>query len=74
MVAPPDRRLGLYQVTSVWRVEAGVLFYEKTGALSDDAGFAYLPDGPSPDVENGLFESPRFRRLGEGWYAWTASW
>jgi hypothetical protein len=71
---PFDRRLGLYRVASVWRVKNGVLFYDSVGSLSNDAGFAYLPDGPSPRLENGLFESPQFRPLGGGWYAWAASW
>ena len=42
--------------------------------LRDDADFAYLPDGPNPSLENGSFESPAFKRLGGGWYSWTASW
>ncbi len=61
-------------MTSVWRVEGGVIFYDKVGSLFDDAGFAYLADGPSTELENGLFENPQFRSLGGGWYAWTASW
>src|SRR5919108_100061 len=40
----------------------------------DDAGFAYLPDGPDPALEAGWFESPDFHHLGGPWYAWTASW
>ncbi len=70
----PFGRLGLYEVLSVMKVETGVLFYEKTGNFLDDAGFAYLPSGPSADLENGSFENPQFRSLGGGWYAWTASW
>lgn len=71
---PFNRRLGLYQVRGVRRVNTGVIFYEKAGAILDDAGFAYLPNGPTPDLENGLFERPQFKALGGGWYAWTASW
>lgn len=69
-----DRRVGLYRVTSAWRVKEGVIFYDSVGSLIDDAGFAYLPDGPSADLESGSFENPQFRSLGRGWYAWTASW
>lgn len=69
-----SRRLGLYTVTNVEQVKRGILFYEKTGSLLDDAGFAYLPSGPYPDLENGGFEAPEFMSLGNGWYAWTASW
>jgi hypothetical protein len=67
-------RLGLYRVGEVYRQGEAVIFYERTGALGDDAGFAYLPDGPFPELENGGFERPRFRHLGGPWYAWTASW
>lgn len=54
-----------------WR---GVVFYDSVGAFIDDAGFAYLPDGPSPDMANGSFENPQWFALGNHWYAWTASW
>lgn len=47
-------------------------FYEGT-ALFDEAGFAYLPDGPTAEVQQSL-ESPTFRSLGGGWYAFTARW
>ncbi|MGY0002335.1 hypothetical protein [Micromonospora sp. I033] len=50
------------------------MFYEANGYLIDDAGFAYLPDGPSPDLETPDFESPVFKHLGGAWYSWTASW
>jgi len=69
-----SRRLGLYTVTDIQPVKTGILFYEATGDFLDDAGFAYLPGGPSADLENGGFEAPQFRSLGGGWYAWTASW
>lgn len=69
-----DQRLGLYSVTNVYRQGDAVIFYERTGSVSDDAGFAYLPDGPFPELENGGFERPEFRHLGGPWYAWTASW
>lgn len=69
-----DQRLGLYTVTHVYRVGDAVIFYERTGSFSDDAGFAYLPDGPFPELESSGFERPQFRHLGGPWYAWTASW
>lgn len=68
------RRLGLYIITLVYRQRDAVIFYELTGALSHDAGFAYLPDGPFPELEDGSFERPQFRHLSGPWYAWTASW
>lgn len=69
-----DQRLGLYTVIHVYREGDAVIFYERTGSFSDDAGFAYLPNGPFPELENGGFERPEFRHLGGAWYAWTASW
>lgn len=68
------QRIGLYDVTIVHKRGAAVIFYEGNGSLSDDAGFAYLPDGPFPELENSNFERPEFRHLGGPWYAWTASW
>lgn len=70
----PVGRVGLYRVTYAYKVEAGIIFYEETGSFLDDAGFAFLPGGPTPELANGSFESPEFRSLGGGWYAWTASW
>lgn len=74
----PDRglfgRIGLYRISRIKAVPNGLLFYEATGDLFDDAGFAYLPAGPSPALANGSFENPQWRALGNDWYAWTASW
>jgi hypothetical protein len=71
----PDRgRVGWYDVTTIYRVGDAVIFYEQTGDLIDNAGFAYLPSGPFPELSNGSFESPRFVHLSGPWYAWTASW
>ncbi|MGC5021853.1 hypothetical protein [Micromonospora sp. DT47] len=66
--------IGGYRIISAYLVPGGVVFYEAHGAFFDDAGFAYLPGGPSPTLGNGSFESPTFRPLGGGWYRWTASW
>ncbi|MBM7785503.1 hypothetical protein [Tenggerimyces flavus] len=66
--------MGSYEVIRVETVPGGVLFYEANGNLFDDAGFAYLPGGPTPELENGGFESPNYRHLGGPWYAFTASW
>lgn len=70
----PSGRIGLYRISHIDRVPNGLIFYEKTGNLFDDAGFAYLPDGPSPSLATGSFENPQWRALGNHWYAWTASW
>lgn len=68
------RRIGTYAITSVWVVDEGIIFYDKTGSFMDDAGFAYLPHGPSHTMANGNFEDPQWYALGDHWYAWTASW
>lgn len=65
-------RIGLFRVTNVVPVSGGILFYEANGSLFDDAGFAYLPAGPDPGLENGSFESQVFRHLGGPWYTFTA--
>lgn len=67
-------RIGSFEILGGSRVGRGVILYEGTGELMDDAGFAYLPDGPDDRLANGGFESPSFRSLGGDWYAWTASW
>ena len=68
-------RLGAYRVTEAYRVgDGGVVFFEANGNLFDNAGFAYLPNGPSPGLENESFEAPQFRHLEGKWYVWTASW
>jgi hypothetical protein len=67
-------RIGLYRIIVVRRVGDAVIFYEAHGSLFDDAGFAYLPDGPTDDLANGNFENPQFEHLEGDWYLWTASW
>lgn len=66
--------LGGYHITAAYRVRGDAIFYEANGSFFNDAGFAYLPDGPNSSVKNGSFESPTFRHLGGAWYSWTASW
>jgi hypothetical protein len=73
VVAVPEW-IGLYHVLGAERVPQGVIFDEYSGAFFDDAGFAYLPNGPDPSMENGGFESPEFTHLSGPWYTWTASW
>jgi hypothetical protein len=69
----PDR-IGLFRIRDAYRQGDAVIFYEATGSVLDDAGFAYLPSGPFPELESGSFEAPHFRHLGGDWYSWTASW
>jgi hypothetical protein len=72
-VAVPAR-IGGYRITSAVVAPDAVIFWEATGSGLDDAGFAYLPDGPKPTLENGSFEAPSFKHLDGVWYSWTASW
>lgn len=68
-------RIGLYRIRQAYRQGEAVIFYEARGSgIVDDAGFAYLPHGPFPQLVSGSFESPTFRHLSGPWYAWTASW
>ena len=67
--------VGTYSITRWRRVSGGgVIFYEANGDFFDDAGFAYLPHGPSESLADGSFESPQWNDLGGGWYSFTASW
>lgn len=74
---PPDLpipgTLGSYRITLASRVIGGVIFHEVHGAFLDDAGFAYLPDGPTAQPYGDL-QSPAFVHLSGPWYAWTAGW
>lgn len=71
---PAPGRYGSYRITAVRIVPGGLLFDEETDNGLDDAGFAWLPDGPTPALENSGFERPSWVHLGGPWYAWTASW
>nr|MDT0664056.1 hypothetical protein [Micromonospora sp. DSM 115978] len=72
-IATPTQ-LGSYQILYAYQVGDAVFFYEANGAGFDDAGFAYLPNGPDASFENTLFEAPSYNKLGGPWYSWTASW
>ena len=77
--ADPDLRapdwLGSYRIIGgPYPVPGGFRLLSGTSGLFDDAGFAYLPNGPSADLGNGAWENPEFRHLSGPWYSWTASW
>jgi hypothetical protein len=65
--------IGGFRLRGARVLPEGVVIFDRTGALFDDAGFAYLPDGEFP-AGDGSFESPSFRSLGGDWYAFTSSW
>lgn len=67
------RRVGGYAISQAVRVGDAVLFYEATGALFDDAGFAYVPNGRAEELS--IHVAVReLRSLGDDWYAFTATW
>jgi hypothetical protein len=74
-VVNPDVPLSIggFRLSRARVVPEGVVIFDTNGALFDDAGFAYLPDGEFP-AGDGSFGSPDFRSLGGGWYAFTSSW
>ncbi len=68
------RSLGSYDVSSIDQFRDAVFFFESSGGFMDDTGFACLPSGPFPELENGNFENPQFDHLGGCWYTFTAGW
>ncbi len=71
LLQPPDR-IGSYGIVRAYQAGRNVILFEATGKGLDNAGFAYLPEGPDATLTNVHFEDPHFRSLGGKWYAWTA--
>jgi hypothetical protein len=70
-----SRQIGSYRIDEAHHVHGGVIFSEHNGDVFHNAGFAYLPDGPTPGLANEYdFEAPAWRHLGGPWYSWTATW
>jgi hypothetical protein len=65
-------RVGTYRIDAAYWVPGGAVFFEANGAFIDEAGFAYLPGGPGPDLPNTNFEAPQYKSLGGGWYSFTS--
>jgi hypothetical protein len=68
-------RLGLYRVLGEPRVIGDAVFFDHPlgGGFFDDAGFAYLPDGPTPAAE-AAFEWLRTEPFDGPWHRWWSSW
>ena len=66
--------VGAFLIHRAARVGEAVILYESTGGFIDSVGFAHLPDGPDPALENGLFEDPTFRHIEGDWYEFSAGW
>ena len=65
-------RIGPFDLSGARVLPEGVLIFERSGALFDDAGFAYLPGSdipPSVDAPG----SWEFRAIGGDWYVFTRS-
>lgn len=65
--------VGGFPLRSVEVRSGAVLLHDLDGALFDTAGLLYIPEG-SPEDVSGAMESPHFRSLGGGWWAFTTSW
>ncbi len=72
--AVPER-VGLFRVLGEPDVIGDAVFFHHPlgGGVFDDAGFAYLPAGPTLDVE-ASFESLRTQQVDGSWYRWWSSW
>ncbi|WP_238008729.1 hypothetical protein KZZ52_03090 [Dactylosporangium sp. AC04546] len=66
------RRLGLYSITEAGWVPGGAVFYEAHGGLYG-AGFAYLPGGPTAELDTVELYWPQFKHLGGSWYRWIGN-
>lgn len=65
-------QIGTYGIGACHAFAGGLMFLQQRGALGDDAGFAYVPDGlPVGGDEATAFPPNGFTPLGDGWYAWT---
>ncbi|MCC5947333.1 MAG: hypothetical protein JJT89_02665 [Nitriliruptoraceae bacterium] len=68
-------RVGLYRVfiPPIVIGDAVVFHHPDGGGVFDDAGFAYLPEGLTPEIA-GSFESLRVMPIDGDWYRWWSSW
>ncbi|MEV4508916.1 hypothetical protein AB0K00_08175 [Dactylosporangium sp. NPDC049525] len=67
------RWLGSYIIVGASWVPGGAVFREDQGDFFDSAGFAYLPGGPTGELNTGWLVRPSFQHLGGGWYSWTGN-
>lgn len=67
-------QVGLYAINDCQTTNGGYLIFDPLGSgLVDNAGFAYLPDGPQIKSGPGL-EIQDLVHLQGSWYAFDASW
>ncbi|HEY5980794.1 MAG TPA: hypothetical protein VIT41_14305 [Microlunatus sp.] len=72
---PCPGSLGSYALEKCQVIDRGYLFLQQRAALGDDAGFAYLPDGPPSDdpTASGGLRLDQFSHLSGPWYAWSCA-
>ncbi len=67
--------IGTFSIRRCTVFPAGYLFFETSGAMFTDAGFAYLPNGvPDRDIGDASFAAPNFVHLQGAWYSFTSTW
>jgi hypothetical protein len=62
-------RIGSYGIAACHAFTGGFMYLQERGALGDDAGFAYAPDGLRAD--GGGLPSLGFTPIDGPWYAWS---
>lgn len=67
-----ERRIGLYTVDDVYSQGEVVIFRVPAGGFVDPVGFAYLPEGPRPEVGDVGLNQPQFHHVDGPWYTFTA--
>lgn len=66
-------RIGLYRITAVEQYGDAIIFYEAVGDLFNEAGFAHLPGGPTPELSPfGSWEGVTYSHLDGDWYTFIA--
>jgi hypothetical protein len=65
-------RVGAFDLSEARVLPEGFVVVERSGAMSDEAGFAYLPDGDATSTGSS-FGSWELRSLGGDWYAFRSN-
>lgn len=67
-----ERRIGLYTVGHVYSQGEIVIFWVPAGGFVDPVGFAYLPEGPLPEIGDVGLNHPQFRHIDGPWYTYAS--
>lgn len=68
-----NRSLGLMEADRVYQQGEAVVFEMGSGFIFTTVGYAYLPDGPFPELQINQLGVPEFERFDGDWYRWSAS-